>query len=96
MRNEPVITGFAGLNALVVAAISLAEAFGWIDWTDGQIATVIAFVGAVSVFAAGFIRKNVMPLPKVEAEKFEAYDKGLGEGFQIGLYEPVPDDAPSP
>ena len=88
------IAGFAGLDALIIAGIAMAKAFGWVDWSDSQIATIVALVGAVTVFVGGLVHKNVMPLPKVEAAKFEAYDAGLGEGFQIGLYEPVPDDQP--
>ncbi len=62
MKREPVAVALAGLDAVVAAGLVAANALGWIDLTDGQIAAVVGFVVAVSGLFGAVARGRVVPL----------------------------------
>jgi ABC-type nickel/cobalt efflux system permease component RcnA len=62
-----------GAKALVLAVMSLALAFNWINWTDEQNAAVLAVIAAVFVLISAvcsvILRRKVTPtrLPRTNA-----------------------------
>ena len=59
--NEPV--ALAGtIQGALSALIALALVFGWVNWTDEQIAAVMAAYTALVAVLAGFTRSKVSPV----------------------------------
>lgn len=75
---EPVLVGLGMLDAVMVSALVAATALGWLDLTGEQIATVSAFVLALSGAVGAMVRASVVPTSRYEADVVDA------------LFTPVP------
>ncbi len=62
MKREPVAAALAGIDTVVAAGLVAANALGWLDLSETQIAAVVAFVVAVSAVFGTVARNRVVPL----------------------------------
>ena len=59
--SEPV--ALAGtIQAALSALIALALVFGWVDWTDEQIAAILAVYTTFVAVVTGVVRSRVTPV----------------------------------
>lgn len=59
--GEPV-AWTAGFQTLVMAALSLNAAFGWIQFNDNQQAAILGFVAVLTAFIGSLLRRSVEPV----------------------------------
>lgn len=59
--TEPVAIGGA-VQVLLSALIALALGFGWVNWTDEQVALILGVYAAVQVVIAAVQRSKVTPV----------------------------------
>jgi len=84
VKREPVVAGVLALDGVVAAGLAAAVTFGWLELSAEQTAAVVGFVAAVSAVVAGVVRGKVTPDPD------GVWDGGYTEGFDDGLFMPVP------
>lgn len=61
IKSEPVAF-FAGLQAVWLAVLTLANAFEWWSWSDTQTAAITGVWTAVTVLVAWLVRASVTPV----------------------------------
>jgi hypothetical protein len=94
-EREPVAAGFVAFDGLVLSVVALGQAFGFFELSVEQNAAVFGFVGALSAVVAALVRARVVPVKTFEEFQVEAadlVDTAHVEGFNLGLFTPVPDD----
>lgn len=77
-NDHPVATALAGLNVVVGAGLTTATMLGWLDLDGEQVAAIVAFVAAFSMWVGRIISARTVPLPAHEAAVADA------------LYTPTP------
>lgn len=75
MNREPALI-IKAFEEILRAAIPMALAFGWIQWTDVQIGTVVLFTGLVLGFISLLVTRSQVTPTTVANAQIETAIKG--------------------